>query len=151
MHLFQRGTFVLASGAKSGWKLECDSLTGEDWEALAFMAWQVAGPFDGVHGVPRGGVVFADHLRQYNRRVPGGEGGTPGMADPGKALPMLIVDDVLTTGGSLRRFAAEKQKESGLAYPIIRGVVVFARGDCPAWVTPLFQMPPVLWLPKAPG
>ncbi|KKL20362.1 hypothetical protein LCGC14_2456230, partial [marine sediment metagenome] len=45
---------------------------------------------------------------------------------------LLIVDDVLTTGASM-----EKQR-AGRTNTI--GAVIFARGDCPAWVKPLFAM-----------
>jgi hypothetical protein len=72
--------------------------------------------FYGVIGIPTGGLKLAQQLEQY-------------AVDDGY---LLIVDDVLTTGGSM--MSMRKQ------YPEARGLVVFARGPCPAWVTPIFQM-----------
>jgi hypothetical protein len=63
--LFQLGDFTLASGASSLWKIECDALTPEDWQALAQMAVEILPPFGEVVGVPRGGVPFADALRPF--------------------------------------------------------------------------------------
>ena len=48
------------------------------------------------------------------------------------AVGWLIVEDVVTTGGSMERIRADR---------LAVGVCVFARGPCPWWVTPLFQMP----------
>lgn len=110
--LFQRGAFRLHSGAVSAWKIECDSLGSEDWQGLATMAIEVLPPFGSVEGVPRGGIPLAAALRDF---VTSG--------------PPLIVDDVLTTGSSM-----EKQRSGRDAI----GLVAFARGACPAWVTPLF-------------
>ena len=121
MALFQLGSFVLRSGAKSDWKIECDDLTPDDWAALAKMASEILPPFGQVEGVPRGGIPFADALRKY---------ATTG--------PLLIAEDVVTTGGSMVRFATSLgQLASGQS---AIGVCVFARGKCPEWVTPLFSM-----------
>lgn len=152
-NLFQRGEFVLNSGARSGWKLECDALTDDDWEALAYMIWQVVGQFKTVEGVPRGGLKLADRLDQYRCRDPR----YPDQVVSGwDRLPHLIVDDVLTTGGSMMRLW-QKHRDALPPGTMIEpgnwviGAVVFARGLPPPWVTPLFQMPRALWLPKAPG
>jgi orotate phosphoribosyltransferase len=122
--LFQYGTFTLASGQKSHWKIECDSLTPEDWEALAVMAAERLMPFGGVVGVPRGGLPFATALAAHV---------TPGVRR------LLVAEDVLTTGGSIERFLEANPVQGGL-YDHVQGVCVFARGPCPAWVMPLFQM-----------
>lgn len=123
--LFQRGDFTLNSGARSPWKIECDSLTGGDIDALAVMIHQIVLPFGRVVGVPRGGVRLADELEQY--------------ATEGEER-VLIVDDVLTTGGSMARFRATFGET-----PTI-GAVVFARGNCPGWISPVFRMPSTLWV-----
>ena len=56
-----------------------------------------------------------------------------------KDLPILICDDVLSTGNSMdaRRKEVVEKNEKGTT---IIGVVVFARGKCPDWITPLFSM-----------
>lgn len=114
MRLFQTGTFTLASGRPAGWKIECDALGEEDWQALALIASQRLPAFGSVSGVPRGGLWFSSALRQY---------ATEG--------PLLIAEDVVTTGGSMERFRAGRDAI---------GVCVFARGPVPSWVTPLFTM-----------
>ena len=129
MGLFQLGDFTLASGVKSKFRIECDALTTSDWAALAAMAVGVLPPFGRVAGVPRGGLPFAEALRGY--------------ADP-RGPFVLIAEDVVTTGGSIARYAQLVQDETpGLHASQIYGVCVFARGTCPPWVTPLFQMPEV--------
>jgi hypothetical protein len=139
MSLFQLGEFFLHSGAVSSWKLECDALTDEDWKALAEMVRQIVPHFSDVRGVPRGGLKLADALRPFC---------TP------TYRCVLVVDDVLTTGDSMERFSdavlaeVDPEKKGGIG---LTGVVVFARGKCPPWIKPLFQMPEELWLnAKAP-
>jgi orotate phosphoribosyltransferase len=134
VNLFQLGDFVLNSGAKSRWKLECDALSEDDWKALAQMVRQVVGTFSSVEGVPRGGLRLASCL-EHLRDLQG---------------PHLIVDDVLTTGGSLEKAKTEFMERwtfSSGEYqgPQIIGGVVFARGQCPIWVRSVFQTPEVLW------
>ncbi len=125
--LFQLGEFVLRSGQRSEWKIEADALTPDDWEALAKMASEILPPFGAVHGVPRGGVPFANALRKYSRAC-----------STGIPRPVLIAEDVCTTGGSMERFRAGLGSLAS-GWPSI-GVCVFARGECPGWVTPLFSM-----------
>lgn len=121
MSLFQRGDFLLRSGQRSGWKIECDALTIEDWQALALMASEMLPAFRSVVGVPRGGLVFAQALQSY---ATGADWG-----------PVLLAEDVVTTGGSMIRY-----REANLAGESVIGVCAFARGKCPDWVTPLVSM-----------
>jgi len=115
--MFQIGEFKLHSGNVSRWKIECDDLTDGDIEAVALMLSERLPKFRrGVIGVPLGGFRLAAAMDQY------------GSDDPG--LPVLIVDDVLTTGRSM--------EECHLNGAI--GAVIFARGKCPNWVYPLFEM-----------
>lgn len=115
-NLFQSGVFKLASGGYSNWKIECDALTKEDWATLAAMAYEVLPPFGEVVGVPRGGIPFANALRDYI---------TVGHVN------LLIAEDVVTTGKSINQY---KDGDSTI------GVCVFAREKCPDWITPLFRM-----------
>lgn len=109
--MFKKQDFTSHAGLSLNWKIECDDLTDEDIETLA---WVVSRKFTfgSVKGIPRGGLRLAAALEQYC---------TTG--------PRLLVDDVLTTGSSL---VAEYSKGD-------IGVVIFARGNCPKWVTPIFQ------------
>lgn len=129
MNLFQCGDFKLSSGATSRWKVDCDALTQADLRTLAYMGFQLLLPkrFGLVVGVPKGGLLFAEALREYSCH----------------GAPALIVDDVLTTGGSMER--AQKERQRGEHQPVM-GLVIFARGPCPDWIRPIFQMPKELWL-----
>jgi orotate phosphoribosyltransferase len=117
MNLFQKGQFTLNSGPTAHFKIECDALTNDDWECLAFLLFNRLPAFSSVEGVPTGGLKLAEAMKKYTSS----EG------------PLLIVDDVLTTGGSMERFRGIR--------PAI-GAVVFARAACDVmhWVTPLFVM-----------
>ena len=130
MNLFQLGDFTLNSGVKSKWKLECDALTDDDIETLAEMIRQMVGPFSSVEGVPRGGLRLAAALQPF-ATLHG---------------PHLIVDDVLTTGGSMERRKTELGSTKGTKTV---GAVVFARGQCPWWIKPLFQCPLELWIARS--
>jgi hypothetical protein len=113
--LFIRQTFRSHAGLELSWKIECDSLTDEDMETIAMLIgerWE----FSHVVEVPRGGLRLADKVRCYQRDA----GGT------------LIVDDVLTTGTSMIEMREQ--------FPGAIGVVIFARGPCPPWVTPIFNL-----------
>ncbi len=53
-NLFIRQNFILHSGKPSDFKIECDALTDDDWECLAYLiAKRVS--FSSVVGVPNGG------------------------------------------------------------------------------------------------
>jgi len=121
MNLFLRGTFVFNSGVEGDWKIECDALTEEDWQTLAMLISRRVGSFSDVEGVPRGGLKLARYLTAYM---------TPHVG------PLLIVDDVCTTGGSLERQRAGRlHGENG-----ILGFVVFNRGTLPIWCSALFTL-----------
>jgi orotate phosphoribosyltransferase len=116
--------FVLHSGERSRVKIDCDALTDDDWECLAFLLRERLPPFGPVVGVPRGGLKLAAALLPHSSK---------------DCPTVLIVDDVLTTGGGVEGVRA--RIASSLTNPIV-GAVVFARGLCPPWVYPLFQMLP---------
>ncbi len=114
--LFQDGEFTAASGQTLPFKIECDALSDADWEwAAKYVRSRV--PFSLVEGVPEGGLKFAKALEHRH--------------DGGRTGKLLIVDDVLTTGESM-----ERQRNGRTA----KGVVLFARGPCPDWVTPIWTL-----------
>ena len=119
--LFQHGQFELHSGLQSRFKIECDALTMGDWYTLAEIARDMMPTFKKVVGVPRGGLNLAGFLNVYEQSD--GE------------LDVLIVDDVLTTGGSM-----ERTRHDGYVLCNVGGLVVFARSTPPDWVVPIFQM-----------
>lgn len=108
----------LHSGEMSHWKVDCDSLTDEDWEAIAALIGNYL-VFGEVVGIPEGGNKLASALQPYVCR---------GGWDRPK---VLVVDDVLTTGKSISQMMAK--------HPGSFGVVLFARGKCPLNVYPVFQ------------
>jgi hypothetical protein len=124
MNLFQMGSFRLTSGMEASYKIECDALTDDDWTCIAYLLFQKLDPFGYCEGVPRGGLKLAEKMQKY---------WTPGSST------VLIVDDVWTTGGSMRQYGREVQEKSQTNIRVI-GAVVFARYQVERWVTPLFQM-----------
>lgn len=77
-------------------------------------------PFSEVYGVPRGGLPLAEALTPYVT-----EGG------------VLVVDDVWTTGGSMRRFIGQSYLD---LKPSLHHAVVFAHNPVPLSVTALFSL-----------
>lgn len=122
-HLFQKIDFVSHSGLNLDFKLECDALTNDDWETLAYIISKKVKFYD-VFGVPRGGLVLAEKLKKYRTKD--------------LNLPLLVVDDILTTGRSMEEMKKHCNDTECMGGYI--GVVVFARAKCPEWITPMFQM-----------
>lgn len=112
--LLRLGNLTLHSGERTWWLLDCDAFSEEDMDMLAFQIAERVSPFGLVEGVPQGGLCLAHALTPYI---------TQG--------PVLIVDDVLTTGASM-----EQQRGGRLAL----GAVLFARGPCPDWVMALLTV-----------
>lgn len=113
--LFQSGNFHLHSGTSSNFKIDCDALTDADIQTVAMLLKERLPDFGNVEGVPRGGLRLAGAMRRY---VTSG--------------PVLIVDDVWTTGGSIWKVRGDRED--------VIGAVIFARGDTQSWVTALFRM-----------
>lgn len=112
-NLFDCRGFVGSSGDPLPWKVDCDSLSVEDWFwAAARVAERYS--FQRVFSVPTGGDNFAAALESLCR--PDGE-------------VLLFVDDVWTTGRSMRT----KINEYVGQFPGVsrRGVVLFARAPIP--------------------
>lgn len=120
---WSRRGFTLHSGGKSNLLIDCDKLNSGDIYAFAQMiASRVK--FKDVVSVPRGGDRLARELALYPRDRESGV--------------TLIVDDVLTTGASM------EEVKANIGGKVV-GIVIFARGRCPDWVTPVFQFDP-FWM-----
>ncbi len=122
-HLFVEEDFIGHSGGELHWKIECDAITSPEWKCIARMIFErERRPFQAAIGIPRGGVELGRWLNEYSTQ--------------NQEHPYLIVDDVLTTGGSMDEYKKEHfdGKESF-------GWVVFARKQPQPWVKALFQMP----------
>ena len=121
--LFDDEEFISHAGLKLGWKIEMDALYTDDWRCLAKMIMEYeTRPFRTAVGIPRGGVRLGQMLDKYSTGNPDD--------------PVLIVDDVYTTGTSFREFIAEQ-------YPDEKIIcwTVFARNPVTDNVNALFQMP----------
>ena len=122
--LFQKVDFKSHAGLDLTWKIEMDALSRDEWECICTMIMEHTEPFGEAVGIPTGGVKLGKLLNQY---------GTGKDEDP-----ILIVDDVLTTGGSMNDFYRKRHWRNTTKYI---GWVVFARTNPPEWVNALFQMP----------
>lgn len=124
MSLFEKVNFTSHSGKQLDWKIECDALTDEDWECIAYIISKRF-KFGRIRGIPNGGLKLASALEKYCDEI-------------ACKTVILIVDDVLTTGSSMEEVRNEEIKNiKGVR--IIEGIVLFARGKCPDWITPIFQ------------
>jgi hypoxanthine phosphoribosyltransferase len=125
--LFQSGNFTAHSDTILPFKIECDALSDDEIHLLAELALRLLSTttFSSVIGIPRGGVRFADAVRS-NVSIT-------------KTAPILLVDDVLTTGQSMEDAANSVESR------IVFGIVIFARGPCPHWIKPIFSLNKQLW------
>lgn len=138
MSIFHWGSTNLHSGGTSWWHIDCDGLSDSDIQVLAKLIVDKIGYFNAVTcpeshpGSAAGRLVEA--LHQYEDHVLRKEG-----------AKLLIVDDVLTTGASMEvtraKYSPEIPRPGYVSVPEeIIGAVIFARGECPDWVWPIFQM-----------
>ena len=124
-HLFIEQDFIGHSGDELHWKIECEALFPNEWKCIARMIMEYqTEPFQAAIGIPRGGLKLSGYLNQY--------------ATQNSNDPYLLVDDVLTTGGSMEQYKEEHLKEKDVI-----GWVVFARTKPADWSKSLFQMPRV--------
>jgi hypothetical protein len=122
-HLFIEEDFKSHAGLDLHWKIEMDALDEAEWKCIARMIMEYqTEPFQAAIGIPRGGLKLSVYLNDYS---------TQNNNDP-----YLIVDDVLTTGGSMEEFKKEYFDKNK-----VFGWVVFSRQRPPDWVRTLFQMP----------
>jgi len=126
-NLFQKGSFILSSGKNSDFKLECDALTDADMECIAFL---IAKKHKfrkaiGVKGRNGGDTGNGFRLEQFLN---------PHCTND-NTLPILICDDVYTTGKSIMSVYADINEDAVC-------VVIFDRSGqkCPSWVHPLITM-----------
>lgn len=122
--LFEPGEFTSHSGLKLNGKFECDSLTKEDWDTLALWGSKILPPFDVAFPVPPSRAGHKDNAKELSGRM-----NTHYRRGHGYAFPVLVCDDVLTTGSSLLA-EMEKIKKNWQGAGVI-GLVAFARGPLP--------------------
>lgn len=143
-NLFNTGSFLLHSGQESDFKVDCDALSDQDFAALAKIIATRIRPFVWVEGVPRGGLQLAAELEPYCTPIthnhltrdikPIGVCMKCDVVNHKITPPGLIVDDVLTTSGSMKLHRAGREN--------VMGVVLFARcpfGSFPGWIIPVWR------------
>ena len=121
--LFQKIDFVSHSGIPMKWKIECDAISLMEWECIAHMIKETEQqPWRKAIGIPRGGVTLGLCLDKFSTGV--------------ETHPILIADDVYTTGRSFKDFVNEN-------YPNDATIqwCVFARQPTTGRVKALFTMP----------
>ena len=122
MTLFKQGRFTSHSGQELPYKIDCDALTDEDIDCIAFIIASET-DFGIVEGIPEGGCRLVAALEPYEK--------------PDAPFNILIVDDVLTTGASMEAAKATQPPE---VHPDdIIGWVIFARTEPPDWVHAVFR------------
>jgi len=125
MALFVDEDFVSHAGLSLSWKIEMDALYESDWRCLAKMILEYEKrPFRKAVGIPRGGKRLGDILNESATNNPDD--------------PVLIVDDVYTTGTSFREYIEENYPDDNVIC-----WTVFARNKIyKRHINALFQMPP---------
>ncbi len=122
MNLFQSGDFPLHSGSRSSFKIDVDALSDDEITTLAEQFARRLPSFCEVEGVPRGGLRLAAALQPY-------------ATHKDHCHPLLIVDDVYTTGASMQTHRAGRDAI---------GAVLFSRKPIDVkkhyWIYALFTM-----------
>ena len=119
--LFKYGSFTTHSGLTLDWKIDCDCLSDEDIYTISMashaLLQRIGYPTSKFIGIPRGGVRLANKMQSLF-----------GKDDDS---PPLIIDDVLTTGTSMKEVMSQHHGSKGL--------VIFARSPVPIDVVALFS------------
>ena len=110
MALFKWGRFKSAAGLLLDYKIECETLTEDDWHCIAQAARKILPRYGTVYSVPTGGDLLT--LRLFAHR------------DKRSKTP-LVVDDVWTTGASMFNTVRQHKLDDWI------GFVAFARGPLP--------------------
>lgn len=123
--MFKWKSFKSHAGKSLKWKIECDNLSEEDIECLAKLIYTKYS-YECISHPPTNSANVIDLINKLERHKSFN-------AD----YDYLIVDDVLTTGKSMNDIYEHLHTDYGYK---IKGVVIFARSECPGWITPIFQL-----------
>lgn len=138
MSLFQWGHFNLHSGEKTWWRIDCDALSDSEIALFAKLIIDKTPTFNSVVGVDSHPGSSVHKLKQEADKY-----SSPFVNNDGKQR-ILIVDDVITTGSSMNQARSnlllQASHLSEKYKPIIYGAVIFARGEYPDWVRPVFRL-----------
>lgn len=136
-NLIEIGYHKLHSGQESNYKLVADDFIKNNLQGLAFIILEIAGPFSSVEGIPRGGSLLAEYLQKY-------------VVPKTNKTIHLIVDDVLTTGGSFEKAKADWEfrvtgRNDTIPAQSVKGIAVFGRGEPLYWTEIVFQLNKKVW------
>jgi hypothetical protein len=123
--IFHKEDVVLSSGQKSSWIIRCENLPKKDWDGIAHIAMETLNlKFRYAVGIPRGGIKFAKAMEAYATHLP--------------EDPVLVVDDVFTTGQSIKHYVQES-RDNHITESFIF-LVAFARTRPPPHINVIWQL-----------
>jgi hypoxanthine-guanine phosphoribosyltransferase len=123
--MFKWQPFKSHAGKPLSWKIECDDLTQEDIDCLADII-SMTHSYRNVEHPPTKSANLINLVSKLALRT-----------SPDGDYDYLIIDDVLTTGKSMEDIYRHLYTNH---YKKTKGVVIFARSECPDWITPIFQL-----------
>lgn len=123
----QLAPVTLHSGRRSEYKIECDEFTDLEIDTMCQLLAKIIPPFGSVFGVPTGGTRLEDAIRPFM-----------------SVGPALFIDDVWTTGGSMKQYHTVMKPDHGIQCDCLK-VVLFTRGFAPTGVISLFDINSRLW------
>lgn len=135
MSIFKSQTITKSDGTKLDWVIDCDDFTDTE---LGIFAKLIISKYPDFFLVTHPNSHYGSCVPRLAKAIADIKIGTP--LDQAKYI--LIVDDVLTSGKSMEDLAIgyREKRTWDPRFQNIVGAVIFARGPCPAWITPLFSM-----------
>ena len=125
--LFQQYNYISHAGNPLTWKIEADAINPAEWKCLVEMILEIENrPFRAATGIPRGGVALGVELNKHATGAPND--------------PLLIVDDVWTTGTSFTEITEHPDMKDWIGDGEWFGWVIFARIPPTFPVRALFEM-----------
>ena len=123
--MFKFKPFKSHAGKPLNWKIECDTLAQEDIDCLADLI-SMTHSYKNVDHPPTKSANLINLVSKLALRT-----------SPDGDYDYLIVDDILTTGKSMNEIYEHLHIGHSKK---TKGVVIFARSECPHWITPIFQL-----------
>lgn len=125
--MFKFKNFKSHTGKLLSWKIECNDLSKDDIKCITNVI---------IHRISYQHVLCPPTKSKQLRRL---IALLKHHATKEGRYAYLIIDDVLTTGKSMEQEYQFLQNH-GIEKRLITGIVIFARNECPHWITPIFQL-----------
>jgi len=123
--MFKFKPFKSHAGKPLSWKIECDTLSQEDIDCLADLICMTHSYRDVEHPPTKSANLINLVGKLSLHKTSDGD------------YDYLIVDDVFTTGKTMNEIYEHLHTKHDKK---TKGVVIFARSECPHWITPIFQL-----------